>query len=71
MNRNGAIAGMVVGGLTVIIWNYLSGGIFDIYEILPGFVFACIAIYIVSKATGGASKEIREEFNKVMKLVKQ
>ena len=60
MNRNGAIAGMVVGGLTTIVWNALSGGVFDIYELLPAFVFACIAIYIVSKATGKPSKKFRK-----------
>ncbi len=70
MNREGAIAGMIVGGLTVIIWNMLSGGIFDVYEILPGWVFACLAIYIVSKATGGAPNEVKEEFDKVEGLVK-
>lgn len=71
MNRNGAIAGMVVGGLTVIIWNRLSGGLFDVYEILPGWIFACIAIYIVSKLTGGAPKEVQEEFDKVMGLLNE
>lgn len=70
MNRKGAIAGMIVGGLTVIIWNRLSGGLFDVYEILPGWIFACISIYVVSKITGGASEEIQEEFDKVMGLVK-
>lgn len=70
MNRNGAIAGMLVGGLTVIIWERLSGGIFDIYEILPGWIFACIAIYVVSKLTGGAEPEIQEEFEQVQNLTK-
>lgn len=31
MTRNGAIAGMITGGLTVIIWHELIGGLFDIY----------------------------------------
>lgn len=68
MNRNGAIAGMIVGGLTTIVWNTLSGGIFDIYELLPAFIFGCIAIFVVSKATGKPSKEIQEEFDRVMDI---
>ena len=50
MNLAGAFCGIVVGALTVIIWPYLKtlGGIFELYELLPGFVFACIAIYLGS-----------------------
>ncbi|QUJ69712.1 sodium/proline symporter PutP (plasmid) [Photobacterium sp. GJ3] len=44
MNRHGALAGIVVGALTVVIWKQLTGGIFDMYEIVPGFIFATIAI---------------------------
>jgi len=44
MSGNGALAGIVVGGLTVLIWKHLSGGIFDLYELLPGFVFSSLAI---------------------------
>lgn len=48
MTRNGAVAGIVVGGLTVVIWQRLSGGIFDLYELVPGFAFSVIAILGVS-----------------------
>ncbi len=36
MTRNGALAGMIVGGLTVILWKQGSGGIFELYEMVPG-----------------------------------
>jgi len=49
ITRSGAIAGMVTGSLSVIIWKQLEGGIFDLYELLPGFVFAWFAIIIFSK----------------------
>jgi len=49
MTRNGALAGIVVGGLTVIIWERLSGGLFDLYEIVPGAFFSVIAILIGSR----------------------
>ncbi len=48
MTRNGALAGIVVGGLTVILWRQLSGGIFDLYEIVPGVVFSSLAILLGS-----------------------
>jgi len=65
MNRGGALAGIIVGGVTVVVWNMLEGGLFDMYEIVPGFVFAIIAIIGVSLATGEPEKEISEEFEKV------
>ena len=46
--RNGALAGIVVGGVTVIVWKQLSGGIFDLYEIVPGFLFSLVATVAVS-----------------------
>ena len=46
MTRHGCIAGIVVGGLTVLIWKQF--GFFGLYEIVPGFIFSSIAIYIVS-----------------------
>lgn len=49
MSRAGAFAGIIVGGVTVVVWKQLSGGIFDLYEIVPGFLFALIAIVAVSK----------------------
>lgn len=50
MTRNGALAGMVVGAVTVIVWKQLSGGLFDVYEILPGFILASLTIAGVSLA---------------------
>jgi sodium/proline symporter len=49
ITKLGAIAGMITGSLTVIIWKQLEGGLFDLYELLPGFVFAWFAIIIFSK----------------------
>lgn len=46
--RYGAIAGLVAGGVTVILWGALDGGLFDIYELLPGFVAASISVAAVS-----------------------
>jgi sodium/proline symporter len=48
MTRNGALAGIVVGGLTVIVWPRLDGDLFALYELVPGFVLSWLAIWVVS-----------------------
>ncbi|WP_066015084.1 sodium/proline symporter PutP [Endozoicomonas atrinae] len=67
MNRFGALAGIVVGGVTVVVWKQLSGGIFDLYEIVPGILFASVAIVVTSLMTKAPDEEITKEFD----LVKQ
>ena len=64
--RNGALGGMIVGGLVVIVWKQLSGGIFDMYEIVPGFLLSCITIYLLSILDkDGPAEEILKEFDHV------
>ena len=53
-NRNGALAGMIVGGTMVFIWKFLiapHGGLLGIYELLPAFLCSAAAIVIVSLLT--------------------
>ncbi|MEO9524890.1 MAG: sodium/proline symporter PutP [Marinobacter alexandrii] len=67
MTRNGAIAGIVVGGATVVIWGNMSGGLLDLYEIIPGFILATIAIVLVSKFGDKPHAEILAGFDKAIK----
>jgi sodium/proline symporter len=46
MTRNGALAGMVVGAVTVLVWQHYQW--FKLYEIVPGFALSAIAIIVVS-----------------------
>ncbi|MGO2356228.1 MAG: sodium/proline symporter PutP [Marinomonas foliarum] len=69
MNRNGALAGIIIGGVTVVVWKQLTGGIFDLYEILPGFVFSSIAIIVVSMATGKPEESVTESFDEYEKAL--
>ena len=46
MTRNGALAGMLVGALTVIVWKQF--GWLGLYEIIPGFLFSGLAIVVFS-----------------------
>jgi sodium/proline symporter len=54
MNRWGALAGILTGGLTVVVWKPLEGGWFDLYEIVPGFIVSALAIWLVSRLSGGS-----------------
>ncbi len=65
MNRNDALAGILVGGITVVIWKQLTGGIFDLYEIVPGFIFASLAIVIASLFSSGPTSKVTELFDRV------
>lgn len=71
MNRNGALAGMIVGALTVIIWVY--GG-FEIggqpandaiYSIMPGFLLSAITTVVVSLMTKPPKGFIVERFEQM------
>jgi sodium/proline symporter len=48
INRNGALAGMLVGAATVILWKQSGSAL---YEIIPGFIAATIAIIVVTLLT--------------------
>jgi len=65
MTRNGALAGIITGGVTVVLWKQLEGGIFALYEILPGFILSALAVVIVSLMGSEPSAEIKEEFDEV------
>lgn len=68
INRAGAIAGMLSGGAMVFIWKLLVrpiGGIWDVYELLPAFIFSCLCIVVVSLLTNAPSEEMNREFEEV------
>ena len=61
--RNGIIAGIIVGGVTVLVWKQLA--LFGLYEIVPGFIFSLIAIYVVSILDKEPEKDITDTFDAV------
>ena len=63
----GALAGMVSGGAMVFLWKFCIaklGGVFAIYELLPAFIVACVAIVVVSLLTPAPEQAILDEFEK-------
>ncbi|MDE1210853.1 sodium/proline symporter PutP [Vibrio aestuarianus] len=61
MNRNGALAGIIVGGITIVVWKQLSGGWYDVYEIVPGIILSTAAIVIVSLMTGEPEASVKAQ----------
>lgn len=67
-NRYGAIAGMLGGGIMIFVWKFMIkplGGIFGIYELLPGFIVGLLLCVVVSLLTPAPEKEIVEEFESI------
>ena len=60
MTRNGALVGMLVGAITVVVWKEFIG--LGLYEIIPGFLFASIAIYVVSLMGKEPAASIQQRF---------
>ncbi len=70
-NFAGALAGMVSGAVTVLIWHSFVkplGGVFAVYELLPAFIVATLMILVVSKLTPEPSKEVTDEFDTYQQL---
>lgn len=70
-NWQGALAGMVSGGVMIFVWKYLVrplGGVWNIYELLPAFLVACVFIVAVSLSTTAPKQEIVDTFNDVKAL---
>jgi sodium/proline symporter len=72
--RNGALAGIIVGAVTVILWKlgriYYGGNIFDIYEIIPGFMFGFMTIVILSLLGKKPDQKIITEFKDAWQLIR-
>jgi sodium/proline symporter len=66
MTKWGALAGMIIGAVTVIVWSKL--GLSDVlYEIIPGFAASLLAVYIVSLLTSKPSVQVSEKFSEITK----
>ena len=70
MTAASAIAGMIVGAVTVVVWSNLTGGLFDLYEIVPGFAFASMVIVIITTLKPASDAQALSTFKEVEQLVK-
>ena len=79
----GAIAGMVVGAATVIIWDSIgtipedagatatTNFIGSVYEIIPGFILCLLVAWLISLVTYKPNAEIQEEFDETVRLINE
>lgn len=71
--RAGAIAGMIIGAVTVLFWIYAPVGPEGstmsayIYEIVPGFIAATLAIWLVSLSSQTSSESLQQDFMAMQK----
>lgn len=73
ITAKGAVAGIITGALTTILFKYVFaqwGGLWAIYEIIPGFILSVIAILVVSKF-GKPEPEMLGEFAEMQRQIKQ
>ncbi|MDR0570236.1 MAG: sodium/proline symporter PutP [Clostridiales Family XIII bacterium] len=72
VNRAGAAAAIISGGLTVIIWDYVKLGgqtlaaSTELYSLAPGFAISLVCAVVFSLLTKEPSREITDEFDKSM-----
>lgn len=72
-NFQGAVAGILSGGLTVIIWDYIPlingqtpGAATGLYSLAVGFAVSTILIVLVSLCTKAPEQSILDEFDRVV-----
>jgi sodium/proline symporter len=72
MTRKGAISGILLGALAVIVWKFCNrfGGIFSLYEIIPGFFFGSLGVVVASLLDSPPSREITEQFDKAWQKIR-
>lgn len=71
-NLQGAVAGIISGGLTVILWDYIPlaggqtlGAATGLYSLIVGFVISIVMIVVVSLCTEAPDETILAEFDRV------
>ncbi|MGP7817427.1 sodium/proline symporter PutP [Niallia sp. 01092] len=63
MNQWGALAGIIGGAVTVIIWANIPVLTNNLYEIIPGFLVSLSAVWVVSLATQAPNEKLKREFD--------
>jgi sodium/proline symporter len=65
-----AIIGMLLGAITVVVWSNLNGGLFDLYEIIPGFILASLAIVVVSLLRANPEESSLQLYDSAKSIIK-
>lgn len=67
MTLNGALVGMIVGAVTVILWKNTMADI-GLYEIVPGFILSFISIIVVSLMSKAPEKSVTDRFDQAEEI---
>lgn len=67
MTRNGALAGMLTGAIVVLVWKQYAW--FGLYEMVPGFALASLAIVVVSRLGAPPPATVTRAFDAVAEEV--
>lgn len=86
MTASAAMAGMLTGAITVFAWKSVVANVllwagagetisqndwYNIYEMIPGFILAGLAILVVSLLSAAPSQAIQDTFEQADKAYKQ
>lgn len=83
LTSKGALAGMIVGAVTVIIWDWMGTSADEagatemtnfmgsVYEIIPGFILCLLVAWIVSAITYKPDAQITKEFDETVRLINE
>ena len=63
MTRDGALAGMLTGAATVLVWKQY--GWFGLYEMVPGVALATLAIWLISSVSKPPAASVATRFDRV------
>lgn len=66
MNWQGALAGIISGGITVLVWKNFIKEYINLYEIIPAFLISVICILIVTYLTKEPTADIQDEYDKML-----
>lgn len=67
----GALAGMITGGVVVLVWGNIGFLHSAMYEIVPGFLLNLLVAWLVSKATFKEDPKVDEEFAQMEQVLTQ
>ena len=65
LTATGALAGMIVGAVTVFVWGNVDVLTSHMYEIVPGFIINFVVAVVVSKLWPGTAEGVDEEFGRM------
>jgi SSS family solute:Na+ symporter len=77
MNHWGALAGMIIGAATVLLWIYGPWTVDQkplndyLYAIVPGVLTSTIAIWFVTKMTAEPTAEVTQQFEQMLQQLQQ